>query len=496
MINLTFIKRARITDALTLVKVCLIAISLLSGSISYALQAPLPKVLTLYDGQSKAYGVSGAIRVTVGDTSLISATMLKTGDIVLVAEGQGETNLLVWYEDGSATETSVIIVEEDGYRQSREVASLLEQINGIDVSLVGRRIVVDGQIDSRDLARVKAVQQRYGDILILAREISTFEQKMLHFDVKITEISRDVTEELGINWSTSFAGPTLNYERAWNQGANLAIPETNENASYLFGNNFSDQGSIDLTLGEAISGAGAGLTVDQQRRLVDAQERSYTYWGIGTSIISMINLLESNGAANTLTQPRISARSGGMAELVVGGEIPVVTSSINGPTVTYKNYGIQLEISPEVDQYDNIMGQVAVEVSALDLSNAVDGQPAFRKRSSKNDIRLAPGETLALAGLIQQEEQIAYSGIKWLQDIPLLGNLFRNKSFTSGKTELVILITPTEIEDLSAGANQKLIDRAQDIRSDFEELKYELSQYPKTRKTEEPEPSGSEQAGP
>jgi pilus assembly protein CpaC len=185
-----------------------------------------------------------------------------------------------------------------------------------------------------------------------------------------------------------------------------------------------------------------------------------------------------------------------MAELVVGGEIPVVTSSINGPTVTYKNYGIQLEISPEVDQYDNIMGQVAVEVSALDLSNAVDGQPAFRKRSSKNDIRLAPGETLALAGLIQQEEQIAYSGIKWLQDIPLLGNLFRNKSFTSGKTELVILITPTEIEDLSAGANQKLIDRAQDIRSDFEELKYELSQYPKTRKTEEPEPSGSEQAGP
>ena len=60
----------------------------------------------------------------------------------------------------------------------------------------------------------------------------------------------------------------------------------------------------------------------------------------------------------------------------------------------------------------------------------------------------------------------------------------------------MILITPTEIEDLSAGANQKLIDRAKDIRSDFEELKYELSQYPKTRKTEEPEPSGSEQAGP
>ena len=100
---------------------------------------------------------------------------------------------------------------------------------------------------------------------------------------------------------------------------------------------------------------------------------------------------------------------------------------------------------------------------------------------------------MALAGLIQQEEQIAYSGLKWLQDIPLLGNLFRNKSFTSGETELVILITPTKIEDLSAGENQKSIDRAQDIRSDFEQIKYELSQYPKTKPEES---AGSEQTGP
>ena len=92
MSNLAFIGRTRITGVLTLLKVYLIAIGFFSGSISYALQAPLPKVLTLYDGQSRAYGVSGAIRVTVGDTSLISATMLKTGDIIAAGVTVGNTD--------------------------------------------------------------------------------------------------------------------------------------------------------------------------------------------------------------------------------------------------------------------------------------------------------------------------------------------------------------------------------------------------------------------
>jgi len=78
-----------------------------------------------------------------------------------------------------------------------------------------------------------------------------------------------------------------------------------------------------------------------------------------------------------------------------------------------------------------------------------------------------PGETLALAGLIQKDEQLAYSGIKWLSDIPLLGNLFRSKSFTEGKTELVILITPIEITDPASGINSKLVNRAKDITDDF-----------------------------
>jgi pilus assembly protein CpaC len=147
----------------------------------------------------------------------------------------------------------------------------------------------------------------------------------------------------------------------------------------------------------------------------------------------------------------------------------VVTSSTSGQTVTYKDYGIILGIEPTLDIYNNIVARVSVSVSQLDLANAVDGQPAFKKRFTENDVRLKPGETLALSGLITREEQIAYSGLKWLSEIPILGQLFKSKSFVEGETELVILVTPRVIEDLSKGINDELVKRSKEMVLDFNE---------------------------
>ena len=94
---------------------------------------------------------------------------------------------------------------------------------------------------------------------------------------------------------------------------------------------------------------------------------------------------------------------------------------------------------------------------------------AFKKRFTVNDVRLKPGETLALSGLITREEQIAYSGLKWLSDIPVLGELFKSKSFVEGETELVILITPKVIEDLSKGVNADLVKRSKEMVTNFNE---------------------------
>ena len=183
----------------------------------------------------------------------------------------------------------------------------------------------------------------------------------------------------------------------------------------------------------------------------------------------MIDLLEQTGSAIVLSKPRLSARSGGEAGLTVGGEVPVITSSLSGSSVEYKDYGVILSILPKLDLYGNISARVDVSISQLDLAQAVDGQPAFKKRATSNDIKLRPGDTLVLSGLITREEQATLNKVKWLADIPILGALFKSKSFTGGETEMVIFITPHILSDLKSGPNQEILNRVDEYVEEHEE---------------------------
>jgi len=398
----------------------------------------LPRELTIYQGESKVIKAPGAVRISVGNTGLISSTLLKTGEVVLTADNTGQTNMQVWYSDGHRENLPIIVVTTNGWRDAIELKALLGDIKGITIKTVGRRVVVDGNLEKRDLDRVNLVKERYPDMLILAREITPYEQKMIYFDVKITEFDRDKTENLGIDWSKSFAGPSLDYAHNWSQKGNVTPDFSNNSAQGAFDN-------WDATV------TGGGF-----------------HWGIATEITSMINMLEQDGSAIILSEPRLSARSGGTADLTVGGEVPVVTSSVSGSSVEYKDYGIILGIEPSLDLYNNITARVSVSISQLDLANAVSGQPAFKKRSTENDVKLRPGETLVLSGLISRDEQVTSSNVKWLSKIPILGALFRSKSFTSGVTEMVIFITPRVIENPVTGVNMDEIKRADRMIRDFE----------------------------
>ena len=244
----------------------------------------LDTVLTLYQGQSKVITAPNAERIAMGNTSLVSSTLLESGEIVLTADEAGETNMQVWFTGGSRESLQIIVAPNNGYREALEIKSLLGQIPGIRISTVGRRVVVDGNLEARDLERVNMVKDRYEDMLILAREITEYEQKMVYFDVRVTEFDRSITEKLGINWSQQIAGPTLGYASIWQQEQDL-IPADDPNDVFA-----------------ALTPGGEGL-----------------FWGISTGFASVIDLLEDTGASITLANPRLSTRSGGTASLTVGG---------------------------------------------------------------------------------------------------------------------------------------------------------------------------------
>ena len=112
----------------------------------------LPTSLVLYDGDVRVLKAPGVERVAVGNVDLISATLLKNEEVVLTAQQDGETTVLVWFEDGTREQMSVVVAKGNGYRQMPELRAMLSGIPGARLRTARWRSAVrtsDGQRPSR-----------------------------------------------------------------------------------------------------------------------------------------------------------------------------------------------------------------------------------------------------------------------------------------------------------------------------------------------------------
>ena len=161
----------------------------------------------------------------------------------------------------------------------------------------------------------------------------------------------------------------------------------------------------------------------------------------------LVDFLVSNNYAKVLAKPKLLASNGKKASFLSGGEVPIVTVSTTGQaSVSWKKYGVSLEIDPKLTKQNRIEAQIRAEVSNLDYANAVSVGtsvvPAVKTRWAETSINVEPDNTVVIAGLIENQEVKIISGVPVLSGIPLLGELFKSTSASDRKTELVIFVTP------------------------------------------------------
>ncbi len=305
---------------------------------------------------------------------------------------------------------------------------------------MGDFTVIEGEIDERYRPVVDAVTKQYEGMLDLTRKASVAANApMIYMDVKITEFNTNKLDELGIKWDSSINGPGVGY---MNQ-------------------KFMDDGQFNL-LQTTPDSTLAGLAAD-----LGTIERPLGFFGIATYITSRINFLVSNGDALILAQPRLSARSGGTADFLAGGEVPIPITGADGQlNVEYKKYGISLIIAPVTDALGNIQANVETEVSAIDPSTSVQGLPGFLTRKTNADVAMRNGETLVISGLVNREMSDQVDKLPFLGDLPIIGALFRSTEFRNKRTELVIFVTPT-IYDAASQKNRDGVARSRELIEEF-----------------------------
>lgn len=169
------------------------------------------------------------------------------------------------------------------------------------------------------------------------------------------------------------------------------------------------------------------------------------------TLSGMIHAISNDTVARVLAEPNLSVLSGETAEFLVGGEVPVLTSSANGTSVQYKEFGIKLNVGAKVSTSQRIRVTLSEEVSNVESAfNIGSGEtfPTFQTRRAKTTVELGDGESFLLGGLISKNEREELARLPFIGDVPLLGALFRHAQTERTHRELVVVATVSLVKPL------------------------------------------------
>ena len=170
-----------------------------------------------------------------------------------------------------------------------------------------------------------------------------------------------------------------------------------------------------------------------------------------SNITALIQILQSEQLATILAQPKLMAMSGQNAVFQVGGEIPIRIATGFATDIVFKPFGTIVNFIARISDEGDILLTVNPEVSQPDFSSPVEGIPTFRTRRASTATRLRNGETLVIGGLLQRARNELASGVPYLQDIPVVGYIFRHTVYSDSVTELMIVVTPRLVAPMRPG---------------------------------------------
>lgn len=393
--------------------------------------AQIPEI-EMFVGESRVFPTPAVARIAVGNGQIMTAAALDNKEVIIFANAVGTSSLFVWNEDGRYQRVKVNIVPGDTSRIAREVATFLAAIPNAKAAIVGDKVIVEGDnLADADLAKIEQLGLRYPQIVNFTNRLGW--EQMVMMDVKVVEFPVTELRDIGIKWGTT-GGAAI---------GGIWAPIRRGDAGPYQVNIISGQDTPAPIVNQSGS---IPVIVPQGLNILSA---------VNLGLNAQLNLLVQEGKTSILAEPQLSTRNGTKASFLAGGEFPYVVSTINGPSVFFKPYGIKLDILPRVDRNGVIRATVEYEVSSIDDSITTTAGPALRTRRTNTEFNVKSGETIVLSGLLAREDSTNIDKLPFLGDIPILGALFRSKRYQNKETELVVFVTPMVIDSHSPG----LVDR-------------------------------------
>ncbi|MBT9591584.1 MAG: pilus assembly protein N-terminal domain-containing protein [Thiobacillus sp.] len=163
--------------------------------------------IEMFSGETRVIAEPNAGRLAVGNGKALSAAVMDDKEILLIANEVGVSSLHIWTRDGRNRRLKVTIMPSETDRVTREVATFLSTIPNTKASVVGDKIIVEGDnLSDRDQGKVAELGKRYPQIVNFTNPIGW--EKMIVMDVKVVEFPTTALKEIGLKWRTT-GGTTL-----------------------------------------------------------------------------------------------------------------------------------------------------------------------------------------------------------------------------------------------------------------------------------------------
>ncbi len=356
-----------------------------------------------------------AAEVIVSQPAVAGAIMRTKSRAIVQGVGAGDTNIFFLDEEGRTITVLDIRVgqarSDIGASLERALAEVIPnssiRVASVELDGATQRVVLSGTAQSsEDVDRAVAIASQFaGDPTNVANLIDVAGSQQVMLKVTVAEVSREALEQFGIN-----LGVALNV------------------------------GSLNTGIISTQPLGGASNVVTDSYAAVNFNAGPVT-------LAAELRALERRGAVRTLAEPVLTALSGQEAEFLAGGEYPVPTGFDDDKIIfTFKEFGVKLKFTPVIRSTGEISLTVDTSVSEPTTEGgfSVGGLtiPATKEREARTSVEMRPGQTLAIAGLIQEQVRQQFNSFPGLGNIPILGALFRSRDFVHSQTELVILVTP------------------------------------------------------
>jgi pilus assembly protein CpaC len=372
-------------------------------------------------GQSRVINFDRPVgRFSVSNPEIAEAVLVTPDQVLVNGKAFGQVNFIAWEQTGGQFLVFDVYVRANLSLIDSQIRALFPK-DDVRLSQANGSVVISGSVaNATTAAQVQSVIEAAGfkTVNMLTSPISNAFQVQL--EVRVAEVNRNKLRDYGTSFLTN--GATGGY---------------------------ANSGGGPSTVAESSIGAATALLQPALNILL---------FNRSLNTAAMLKMLRTEGAYRELAEPNLIAMNGQQASFLAGGEFPVpviqnLGGNSGGITIVWKEYGVRLNFKPTIIDEDHIRLELEPEVSTIDFANGVRFNgfvvPALRTRRAKTGVELRDGQSFALAGLLDNSETKSFSRIPIVSEIPIIGNLFKSKSFERKETELMFMVTAKMVKPVN-----------------------------------------------